>query len=51
MSRTELANGVKAEAEETELEALVEVLGDFEAQDAAHMHTLPILVARVQVEE
>lgn len=34
--------------EETELEGLVEVLGDQEAQITAHCHVLPALVAEAQ---
>ena len=48
VTTTALAHAVQANAEETELESLVEVLGNESAQDAAHAHTLPELVAAEQ---
>lgn len=44
-------NAIKAVCEEEELESLVEVLGDGTAQSAAHGHTLPVLVATMQIDE
>lgn len=43
-----LRNHIAADREETELETLVEVLGDRRAQRAVKLHTLPELVASVQ---
>lgn len=50
MNTAELLNGVNAEREETELEALVEVLGNRECQRAVHAHTLPVTIACAQIE-
>lgn len=47
---SKLADAIKAVQEEEELEALVEVLGEWSAQDAAHLHQLGVLVATAQVE-
>lgn len=47
-TRTTLANHIAAHTEETELETLVEVLGNRKAQRAVAAHTLPELVAKEQ---
>ncbi len=46
--REKIANHVAANQEETELETLVEVLGDHKAQVAVASHTLPELIAAEQ---
>lgn len=47
-TRKTLAAHVAATREETELETLVEVLGDSKAQAAVASHTLPRLIASEQ---
>lgn len=47
-TRNKIANHVAATQEETELETLVEVLGDRKAQVAVASHTLPELIAAEQ---
>lgn len=47
-TRNSIANHVAATQEETELETLVEVLGESQAQAAVATHTLPALIAAEQ---
>lgn len=49
MHESEIANAVKAVEEEEELEGLIDVLGDDDAQQAAKHHLLPVLITRVFV--
>ncbi|WP_406530721.1 hypothetical protein [Streptomyces sp. I8-5] len=51
MNTTEILNGADAEREGMELESLVRVLGDQECQRAVRFHTLPVTIARAQIEE
>lgn len=47
-SRSRITEAVDAATEETELEALVEVLGNETAQRAAHAHMVPEFVWSLQ---